>query len=272
MSLTGLTPSCLMCGKTTKVYASSGRVKEYCSRNCKSKHLGTRRTFQCQICGGTEVLGSRCVNYQCKVKLGVITNTPVPCIQCGKLFKKKSDRVGYCSRDCKGLSRRKKWPHTKVHPCTDCGRYVNARRKRCDECRATLLNSQKESSRSTGICRCRYCNKLWFATKSARKMRFCSSRCARRASGKSHRHRARKYGVPYEPINIAKLMERDGGRCVICRVRVVRSDAFNPKWATIGHIVPISKGGPHTWSNVQLECWKCNTHAGAKTHGQHRLF
>lgn len=32
--------------------------------------------------------------------------------------------------------------------------------------------------------------------------------------------------------------------------------------ATVGHTIPLSKGGEHTMQNVQLECMKCNVKKG----------
>jgi 5-methylcytosine-specific restriction endonuclease McrA len=28
--------------------------------------------------------------------------------------------------------------------------------------------------------------------------------------------------------------------------------------ATIDHIIPLSKGGAHTFDNVRIACWRCN--------------
>lgn len=38
---------------------------------------------------------------------------------------------------------------------------------------------------------------------------------------------------------------------------------YGPDYPTIDHIVPLSKGGPHLWSNVQVACAECNIAKGA---------
>ena len=55
-----------------------------------------------------------------------------------------------------------------------------------------------------------------------------------------------------EPIDRVGLYQRDRGMCGICRKRVARSQM------SIDHIVPISRGGTHTWDNVQLAHTECN--------------
>lgn len=276
-------PTCRYCGKETKVYLSSGRAKEFCGRLCKLKwqrRIAPRKQFRCEICGGSESRGGKCVNQSCKIALGYIKIIPTPCLGCGRVFKRlRSDRIGYCSSECfhANTPRRKEvGSHTKVRPCLGCGRFVRRERKRCAKClalhRAEYLEKERQAARSQGWCKCQYCSKVWYAFTSAKKLKFCSTKCVRKSQGRNHRKRARKYGVAYEPINLGKLIQRDGGRCSICNDKVVRSSTFNTRWATIGHIIPISQGGPHKWSNVQLECWECNTKAGAKRHGQHRMF
>ncbi|RJQ74577.1 HNH endonuclease [Pseudonocardiaceae bacterium YIM PH 21723] len=57
--------------------------------------------------------------------------------------------------------------------------------------------------------------------------------------------------VPYRgrvPLTRAGLMHRDRYRCAYCGGRA----------DTIDHVVPRSKGGPHTWENVVASCAKCN--------------
>ena len=64
--------------------------------------------------------------------------------------------------------------------------------------------------------------------------------------------------VPYRgrvPLTRAALMHRDGQRCVYCGGRA----------ETIDHVVPRSKGGPHSWENCVACCTKCNHRKADKT-------
>lgn len=93
---------------------------------------------------------------------------------------------------------------------------------------------------------------------------YCSSRCRNRHKGYSdHVLRAKMYGVEYDrSITLDKLIERDGLTCYLCGKTCDTSDkrwgSFGPDYPTIDHIVPLSKGGAHTWDNVRVACGKCN--------------
>ena len=57
--------------------------------------------------------------------------------------------------------------------------------------------------------------------------------------------------VPYRgrvPLTRAALMLRDRGRCGYCGGHA----------ETIDHVIPRSKGGPHTWENTVASCAPCN--------------
>jgi 5-methylcytosine-specific restriction endonuclease McrA len=99
--------------------------------------------------------------------------------------------------------------------------------------------------------------------------RYCSDSCQRRAGRRAtrhktghqsnHRKRARHFGVEYEPISKTKLFERDGYLCGICGEPTKKDEAVpHPQAPTIDHIVPMSRGGPHLYSNVQCACFECN--------------
>ena len=117
--------------------------------------------------------------------------------------------------------------------------------------------------------------------KYARDNGVCSQECARkkkriqaRNSNKrrgvqdSHRHRARKYGCEYDPsVKLDKLIERDGLRCALCGEMCDPNDHSwskyaGPKYPSIDHIIPMSKGGGHTWDNVQVVHIICNSEKG----------
>lgn len=63
-------------------------------------------------------------------------------------------------------------------------------------------------------------------------------------------------------ITIEKLLKRDGGICQICGRPVDCKDVANGHarslYPTLDHIIPLSKGGTHTWDNVQLAHMGCN--------------
>lgn len=57
--------------------------------------------------------------------------------------------------------------------------------------------------------------------------------------------------VPYRasvPLTRKAVFARDGGRCVYCDAAATSLD----------HVVPRSRGGPHTWDNVVSACGRCN--------------
>src|SRR3954451_7788953 len=64
--------------------------------------------------------------------------------------------------------------------------------------------------------------------------------------------------VPYRPhIGMTRraVFARDGWHCVYCR---------GPA-ETIDHVLPRSRGGPHTWENVVAACARCNHRKGDRT-------
>ena len=68
--------------------------------------------------------------------------------------------------------------------------------------------------------------------------------------------RARERAAFVEQVDRAVIYERDGGVCGICSKRVSREDA------SVDHIVPLSKGGKHSYLNTRLAHIKCNVQRG----------
>jgi len=76
------------------------------------------------------------------------------------------------------------------------------------------------------------------------------------------RRRALKYGVEFdETIDRKSVYKNDLGKCYLCQIETHLehiNEGYEPKLATVDHVIPISKGGPHTWGNVKNCCLKCN--------------
>lgn len=59
------------------------------------------------------------------------------------------------------------------------------------------------------------------------------------------------------------LWHRDGGLCGRCRLPIERGiAALLPGGLTIGHIVPVSRGGSNDPTNLRAEHRRCNLEAG----------
>ena len=70
-----------------------------------------------------------------------------------------------------------------------------------------------------------------------------------------------------ESIDMDIIYLRDKKICSLCHTSVKRSDA------TLDHIVPLSKGGNHTYANVALAHHRCNSSKGNRIKTQQmRLF
>lgn len=136
---------------------------------------------------------------------------------------------------CKGIAPQKsRPPHLKVkeHPCPVCGK---------------LTNNPK----------------------------YCSEQCRKRANYIIQNVRRRikiQSAMVDDDITLHDLFIRDNGKCHICGSVCDWSDhstknnhfAAGKAYPTIDHVVPLSKGGQHSWQNVKLAHFGCNSAKGDK--------
>jgi len=80
------------------------------------------------------------------------------------------------------------------------------------------------------------------------------------------RRRARKRGATVEKVERRLVFERDQGRCHLCGKKV------NLKNWHLDHIIPLARGGEHSYRNVAVSCPRCNMRKQNKMRGQLRLF
>lgn len=88
--------------------------------------------------------------------------------------------------------------------------------------------------------------------------------------------RALKQTTQVESINEKEIYLRDGWICQHCKKKVNKKLKHpDPMSPSLDHIVPLSRGGTHTYSNVQLAHLTCNIskHTSVLPQGeQMRLF
>ena len=97
--------------------------------------------------------------------------------------------------------------------------------------------------------------------------KYCSNACQQKKFRKRRRYR----GITIDSdISLFKLAERDHNQCQICGLFVNWDDfketdttiICGDMYPSIDHILPISKGGLHSWDNIQLAHRICNTRKG----------
>lgn len=83
---------------------------------------------------------------------------------------------------------------------------------------------------------------------------------------KDHRRRAAKRNGFVERVDVHVLYERDRGTCGICGKHVTL------RHASIDHVLPLSKGGAHSYANTRIAHLRCNIRRGNRGAAQLRFI
>lgn len=78
-----------------------------------------------------------------------------------------------------------------------------------------------------------------------------------------------RHRIPYDHAHVGltkhRLFLRDRNVCAYC------CGHFPDSELTVEHILPVSRGGMHSWTNVVTACRSCNTRKGNRTPEQARM-
>jgi 5-methylcytosine-specific restriction endonuclease McrA len=92
-------------------------------------------------------------------------------------------------------------------------------------------------------------------------VRFCSLRCTSKWNGRIRELRER--GAFVEDVHPFVVFARDGWRCWICERATFRSWDWGNGWhsdaPTLDHVVPLARGGEHSYANVRTAHALCNS-------------
>jgi 5-methylcytosine-specific restriction endonuclease McrA len=83
---------------------------------------------------------------------------------------------------------------------------------------------------------------------------------------KNRRRRARLLDAWVEDVDIAVVFERDGGRCGVCGNPIDLAFDWPDRMSlTLDHVVPLARGGEHSYRNVQVAHAVCNSRKNDRT-------
>lgn len=214
------------------------------------------------------------------------------CKNCGSSFEAWQDVLrGRCHLSCKSCGQRDdERQEAEIKTAKAEEKKQLAERQRIEKLLNPPVDKKQEriNKRLFDIHQCKVCGRpytvaQWMDDKGLKFMSnpgYCSTECERITRRKcehrrdghrdNHRKRARTHGSEYESgITLKKLVKRDGLRCALCGDICNWDDKewgyTGPTYPSIDHIIPISKGGGHTWSNVQVAHLICNSNKGDRT-------
>lgn len=203
-----------------------------------------RKTKTCEACGReyeTARAGGRVCSLECRrwIDPRIPKLSPVPwaeCSVCRRWYVQHGQRSRCGRSECDAAAR---------------ARELEAKR------RWFRANSHRFRQRASAIVfPCQECGGTVDASGFGDKRRmFCGPRCGGRYGRRLRR--ARRRGGLVERFGLFEIAKRDGWRCHLCHRKV------RPAYASIDHLVPLSRGGDHTKANVALAHWLCNVRRGA---------
>jgi hypothetical protein len=120
---------------------------------------------------------------------------------------------------------------------------------------------------------CGECSTSFIGTNGRRT--YCSDVCATKASNRNKGQKDRTRNCENkEHVNAFKVFARDGWTCQMCKRKTPRKlrGTIAPNAPEVDHIIPLSKGGDHTYLNTQLLCRQCNNDKSDKEIGQLLMF
>lgn len=252
--------------------------------------------FQCVRCGaeGEQRQGrgrrfTKCAHCRAhpheRTMAEIVAASPVHkdrvCLGCQSAFRpKRTDRLSYCSRACAFNAKREA---AKARLEEDKRAKALASAARSDEVALRKLDREVkrlERIRSR-VSECRTCAVPIPYAGMGIPRSYCGVACEKagetwqkaKRTAKATR-KARMRGVECETFDPIEVLSRDGWRCHICRRSTPQRlrGSMSLRAPELDHIIPLSKGGPHTRANTACACRGCNIAKGDSLIGQPLLF
>lgn len=210
----------------------------------------TRACLWCQSDLSGRHWRTKYCNQSCRERYAYLQAHPIverSCGHCGTDISSKKRHAVYCSRSCKSMAAERR-----LRTSAEAGR------------RRNLERYKKERAKRRAYARQQY--------RDNREAQIEYSRAWRRANPdrrqvQSENRRARKVGNPgYVIVTIAdwlSMCRRHSHRCAYCGKR--------PDRLVMDHVVPLSRGGRHSSSNILPACPPCNGSKAAMFLSEWRL-
>ena len=246
------------CENCELLFTTNISNKKYCSNRCRVKSSNVRhgrstgkKKKQCKECGcdfDIPMTKGRYPVYcssNCRIKhypksCQYEHNKENMCVICGNLITGEYLGSPYCSREC-------------VEFC-------NTKHPRDNNC----ISTQPIEFNILYFKQCKYCD-TFFVSRWSHQTQCGSQGCiSAQITDRTMTRRAAIHNVSSELVRPIDVFERDGWVCQSCNKQLRQKDRgkMKPESPEIDHVIPISRGGPHTYDNLQTMCKECNGRKG----------
>lgn len=182
----------------------------------------------------------------------------IQCLKCGNEFERSASAL-------------RKKDNIRCDKCYENYKAQKAKEKQMDELNRYIRKNIKlklKYSEVAHIQTCLHCGNDF------RPKRYTQKYCCSKCSSKAYDYRKRETRIKrmkenglFENISLPRLFKRDKGVCHLCGEQCNYDDYImdgttyivGNTHPSIDHVIPISKGGTHTWDNVKLAHMNCNT-------------
>lgn len=192
------------------------------------------------------------------------------CVVCGKKFETYKPHKKTCSKECSKALRQinekknqKKRDRKNHIPWDEYIKIQNAKHDETLKRQKAEREARKETNKIEGICV--VCGNKFITYNP--KQKTCSKQCGRRWNYRNREKRL-KDRIIDDDITLEALYKRDSGVCYICGGKCDWNDKTTNEegyhisgdtYPTIDHIMPLAKGGMHSWDNIRLAHFRCNS-------------
>lgn len=256
----------MICPNCGKEFIQKYVVQKYCSKTCMKKVNNSSMTIEQKQ---RKAIKDKDRQQRIKGELRVYMRN----------YKKNKKneynetllKEGYSALDVDIINLKRKKSVIHIHICSSCGKVKVSRKKqinsRCIECNTGTLGYKHKSSQRI----CVKCNVIYKGKASSTMCDECVVKQKRNHNKKAKLiRRARQMNVSYELVDPIKVFKRDSWKCKICGVNTPQKlrGTYDDNAPELDHIIPLSKGGSHTYINTQCLCRKCNRAKSNKLIGQ----
>lgn len=257
---------CIECHKEFKTHY---KKTKYCSAECVAE---SQRKIVKKICKGCneefvpkDVRFSTYCSRSCFMKhAGHVKREMITCSICNYQYKDNKKR-----KHCPNCKKREEFENENKARLEELEAEREKIKKQLEAIEANLKNKQYASI----IKACPICNGFFKSYNPQHT--FCSDECRKKQENRKKELRKgkraekiRSNGEIDHDITLEKLIIRDKNICHICNTEcditdfeINENDAFitGVYYPSIDHITAINNGGTHTWDNVKLAHFHCNT-------------